>query len=61
MCRSIAEGGRRCNGGCVTAEQFLARQQRIRAYDRERKARVRARKNNSNQEVSMSPSPKTVA
>ncbi|MGV0624573.1 hypothetical protein [Mycolicibacter minnesotensis] len=54
MCRSIAEGGRRCTGGCVTAEQFLARQQKIRVYDRERKARVRARKT-VEQEVSMSP------
>jgi len=54
MCRSIAEGGRRCTGGCVTAADFLARQQRIRAYDRERKARVRARKA-VEQEVSVSP------
>lgn len=41
MCRSIAEGGRRCTGGCITAEQFLARGNKIRAYDRERKRRVR--------------------
>jgi hypothetical protein len=55
MCRSIAEGGRRCNGGCVTAEQFLARQQKIRAYDRERKARVRkAAKQSTTQEASVS-------